>query len=183
MSQSLTWSFTLNNPLPPDVKNLQEPFPPNVTYVSWALEYGHSGTPHLQGVLQFSSRIRRPTIKKWLGSKIHLEPSQGVLAAALYTMKPVNYTNKTDKYQFGTPAFTQPCSRLMKKCLGPDPGWDYSDITYLLTQPIQAWTLNHFILHYCLTASKFGHEIYPNYVEYHFKCIATGEKCSYCTNH
>lgn len=58
------WCFTINNPeqVPLDHTNLHK----RITYLHYSLEIGASGTPHLQGYLELSSRSRRT----WLISNL-----------------------------------------------------------------------------------------------------------------
>lgn len=51
------WCFTFNNYTQVDVERLST-LPPGATYIVFGRETGTSGTPHLQGFVSFSSRLR-----------------------------------------------------------------------------------------------------------------------------
>lgn len=87
-SAAKCWTLTLNNP--PAGYQLKDDHPELVKYLSYQLEIGESGTPHLQGYVEFIAKQRRGAIKKlsaeW--SKMHLEVARDPAAARHYTVKP-----------------------------------------------------------------------------------------------
>lgn len=78
------------------------------------MQYGHelagtTGTPHLQGFIQFDGRYTLNSLRKWSGNKVHWEFCRGSLADNLsYTSK-----DQADVVTLGTP---HPMSRI-------DPGF------------------------------------------------------------
>lgn len=60
VKQSLFWCFTINNPTEEDDPRLW----PGVQFLAFQLEKGESGTPHYQGYVVFSKRIRLSGLKK-----------------------------------------------------------------------------------------------------------------------
>ena len=91
--QTRTWCFTLNHPerLAPPVVSLLPP-PECVKYLVYQHEVGESGTPHIQGYVEFHDKIRMGGIKK-LGPAwhaMHLEPRRSTAAKAVhYCSKPM----------------------------------------------------------------------------------------------
>ena len=77
MSRSKHFCFTLNNYTPEDetlLQSLSEPF----TLVLYGREVAPTtGTPHLQGYLELSRRMRLPTVLKLLSPHFHLETTKG----------------------------------------------------------------------------------------------------------
>lgn len=59
------WMFTINNPI---VNDLPDRFTNNCDFVTWQLEKGEKGTPHLQGylVLKTNPKNKNGRTKKWL---------------------------------------------------------------------------------------------------------------------
>ena len=64
--------FTLNNP-----KDKTFQWPEFVRYAIWQLERGESGTPHLQGYIEFSKTMSFTAIKKVVGKAAHVEARRG----------------------------------------------------------------------------------------------------------
>lgn len=103
-SYLLYWCFTLNNP----VSN-QLPVHEKEKYVSWQLEEGANGTPHLQGYVEFTARQRISSLKKWLPTA-HFEPRRGTAVQARdYTRK--EDSRKEGPWERGTFAEPSPGSR------------------------------------------------------------------------
>lgn len=83
-SAKLYWVFTVNNP---DFLSTDLPEFDKEAYVSWQLEQGQSGTPHVQGYLECRTRVRLTQLKKWLPTA-HFEPRRGTAEQAReYTRK------------------------------------------------------------------------------------------------
>ena len=81
--------FTLNNYTEENVKSLLK-LP--TKYLVFGREIGDSGTPHLQGYLEFDKRYRFNTAKRML-PKCHLEPRKGTAQqAADYCKKDKEFT-------------------------------------------------------------------------------------------
>lgn len=83
MDRSRTWMFTLNNP-----EDTQAPKVLNARYCCWQLETGESGTPHLQGYVEFLTAMRLNALRKLL--PCHWETRRGSQAQAL------SYVTKED---------------------------------------------------------------------------------------
>lgn len=88
------WCFTLNNYTNVDEVNIQGL---ESTYLVYGREKGESGTPHLQGYVEFENPRAMSSIKKLTSDKIHLERRKGTAQqAALYCKK------DGDVYESGT---------------------------------------------------------------------------------
>lgn len=78
-SQSKFWVFTLNNYTQEEltlIRSLVETS--NVSYVVIGMEIGEQGTPHVQGYLELSKRLRGRSVLKLSGmTRCHLETRQG----------------------------------------------------------------------------------------------------------
>ena len=84
--RSRFWCFTINNPDPADVVEI-----PDYEYLIIGQEVGESGTPHLQGYVEFKKRLRLQQVKKLL-PRAHLETRRGTaLQAADYCKKEGNF--------------------------------------------------------------------------------------------
>lgn len=94
MSKALSWCFTLNNYTDADVARLSS-MPSNVCYVIFGKELAASGTPHLQGYVRFSSRVRIATVKAFCGEGAHVETTRSVAASITYCKK------EGDFHEFG----------------------------------------------------------------------------------
>lgn len=71
-TKSRNWVFTYNNPGP------YRPQPsPNVSYMVYQLEQGASGTPHLQGYIQFKNPVAFNTVRNFFDKKAHVERAMG----------------------------------------------------------------------------------------------------------
>lgn len=78
MSRSRFWCFTLNNPSDEEEKDVVGCHPEVATYLCYGREVGEGGTPHLQGYVEFCTRIRLTAAKKVPGfERAHLEPRKG----------------------------------------------------------------------------------------------------------
>ena len=82
--------------------------PDKCIFLCYSNEVGSNGTPHIQGCLQWSSRVRRSTISNYL-PRAHIESSMGIVCAALHTMKTLQ--DKEGSWCFyndGEPILQQP---------------------------------------------------------------------------
>jgi hypothetical protein len=71
------WTFTINNYTPVELAYLKEE-KEDVRYIVFQEEIGEKGTPHLQGYVQFSRKLRMKAAKTVLGcQRMHLEGSRG----------------------------------------------------------------------------------------------------------
>jgi len=98
MSRAKHWCFTLNNYTEEDVLIVDGLLDAceECTYVIYGKEVGESGTPHLQGFISFSKRLRLSQVRTVFPSNPHLEVSRNPLHA-------INYCKKDgDFYEFGT---------------------------------------------------------------------------------
>ena len=80
------WCFTLNNYTEDDVEHLKS-LGSAITYLLAGREVGASGTPHLQGFVSLSERMRLSQVKSLLGSSPHCELARDVIASAAYCKK------------------------------------------------------------------------------------------------
>lgn len=97
MSKAKQWCFTLNN-----YKELLDPsLFPSCTFCVYQEEVGESGTPHLQGFLQFCDRVSLPFVRDLPGlDGAHFEIVRGS------AKQNVAYVTKADgrlggPYEFG----------------------------------------------------------------------------------
>jgi len=88
------WMFTINNPI---VNDLPDRFANNCEFITWQLERGEKGTPHLQGymVLKANPANKNGRTKKWVLDNIapmgcYFEPRNGSHEQAVhYCNKPI----------------------------------------------------------------------------------------------
>lgn len=92
-SQAKRWCFTINNYTEDEFRTICDSAPANTTYLVAGREVGESGTPHLQGFLILSTKLRLRQIKALAGfGRAHLEISRGTNEqAASYCKKEGNY--------------------------------------------------------------------------------------------
>lgn len=88
--QSKYWCFTINNWTEEEeraLENIQDEA--DVTYIIWGKELSDTGTPHLQGYIEFSRRHRLQQLKRITGlRRSHIEPRRGsAQEAATYCRK------------------------------------------------------------------------------------------------
>ncbi len=77
-SQSKNWCFTVNNWTGQHEQNLEELAASQaVTYIVWGYETSSTGTPHLQGYVCFSQRLRFNAARGLLPAGTHLEAARG----------------------------------------------------------------------------------------------------------
>ena len=141
--QSRVWSFTINNPTEQDLRLLGKK-PDKCLFLCYSHEVGKGGTPHIQGTLQWSSRVRRLTISRYL-PRAYIESSQGVIVAALYTMKELYQDGKWSWYSSGMPVLQQADRRFLN---GKDEDEHYvlklitcDETTYCPTLGFTRWRL------------------------------------------
>lgn len=103
--RSKYWCWTLNNYTLEDVDKLGQVHggaDDRVTYLVYGFECGEQGTKHLQGYIEYSTRVRASTVKMGVGERTHVEPRRGSSTqAAAYCRKDGNYT------EFGTLSVSQ----------------------------------------------------------------------------
>jgi hypothetical protein len=73
------WVWTLNNYTQEEVDLLNSlvESSSDVAYVSYGYEVGENGTPHLQGHLELTRRLRLNQVKAILGQRLHLQVRRG----------------------------------------------------------------------------------------------------------
>lgn len=89
IDRSKSWCFTVNNYAPADELELELLKGDNsVLYIVVGKEVGESGTPHLQGFVQFKNRRVFGVVKDLLPRGAHIERARGsVFQAAEYCKK------------------------------------------------------------------------------------------------
>jgi len=91
-SPALHWVFTLNNPKVDEIKAIEEYSSSafgRVLWLAYSREVGDSGTPHLQGVVSFKSKVRLAGVKMIPGmDRAHAEIRRGTVQQAVdYILK------------------------------------------------------------------------------------------------
>jgi len=84
MSRSLYFCFTLNNWTEPEQEQLRALIlSPRVGYLVFGREVGESGTPHLQGYIEFQERLRLNQVREYLPPRaaIFVRRGNGVQAS------------------------------------------------------------------------------------------------------
>lgn len=95
MSQGKYWCFTLNNPESNDAQRILSLVPEKASYIVIGNETGESGTPHLQGYVEFTKRLRGTQVSLLLGQRCHNERRKGSSSqAATYCKKDGNFLEK-----------------------------------------------------------------------------------------
>jgi len=88
MSLAKIWCFTLNNYTDEDIERLSKLIDEKkATYLIYGKEVGAEGTPHLQGVIFFSKRLRLAQAKRLLGANLHVEIPRNLNASIQYCKK------------------------------------------------------------------------------------------------
>lgn len=98
--RSKYWCWTLNNYTPEQEDALEQCVGEDVSYLCYGKEVGESGTPHLQGYVEFGNRVGLRRAKSVLGIReLHIEPRRGSQAEA------IGYCRKDGDFrEFGTRA-------------------------------------------------------------------------------
>nr|DAV46089.1 MAG TPA: Putative viral replication protein [Cressdnaviricota sp.] len=93
------WCFTLNNYLESDFSRICSWASSSCVFAVIARERGDSGTPHLQGYLEFSAKRALPFLKSGVSNRAHFEVARGSAA------ENVTYCSKQDPdpFQCGEP--------------------------------------------------------------------------------
>ncbi len=92
-SQLYQWFFTLNNYTDLDILHLKMRFNKMCKWYIFEEETGKEGTPHLQGNISLTKKLRFTSISKW-DKRIHWESTRNVEASIEYCRKETRiYTN------------------------------------------------------------------------------------------
>ena len=86
MERSGTWVFTINNFKPADIERLTA-LDTERYLVVFGEEVGEQGTPHLQGYLSSTIRMRRAQVEKVLGGHAWCEVTHDEQSAIGYSIK------------------------------------------------------------------------------------------------
>lgn len=106
--QSCGWCWTLNNYTGDEEKAIGHSIDSRggPKYVVFGREKGESGTPHLQGYVEFERRVRLNTVKRYIGQRAHVEYRKGTMEEA------VEYCKKDgDFIELGKPKDRKPGRR------------------------------------------------------------------------
>lgn len=99
MSRTRNWVFTINNFSDVEQEACQKL---ECSYIVVGTEVGASGTPHLQGYVEFANAKTMTAVKKLLGGRAHLEPRKGTpLQASDYCKKDGMFTERGNLSQQG----------------------------------------------------------------------------------
>lgn len=98
--QCARWTFTWNNYTEDDVKQLQSVVHGGtLRYLVFGRERASTGTPHLQGYVEFVRSVRRTTAQRTLGNDtMHMEPASGTAAQNL-----VYCSKESEPFVWGKP--------------------------------------------------------------------------------
>lgn len=77
MGRSKYWCFTLNNYSDELYESILQLYPLEADYLIVGKEVGESGTPHLQGYLELSTRRRLGAMRKLVDRRVHWEVRRG----------------------------------------------------------------------------------------------------------
>lgn len=91
MSRYRNYCFTLNNYTPEEVPTC---LPQDSTYIIFQKEIGESGTPHLQGYIEYKEAKAIRWVKDHFSARAHLESRRGTQAQA------IAYCSKVDSRAF-----------------------------------------------------------------------------------
>ncbi len=92
MSKSIHFCFTINNYTDDDLRAVNSAVDdPAVLYCCYQREVGAAGTPHIQGYIQLSRRIRLSQVQGLVGGRAHVERARGSDADC------VRYCSKQDE--------------------------------------------------------------------------------------
>jgi len=99
MNPQTNWCFTLNNFTSDDLEHIEDVSNnASVSYLLIGQETGESGTPHIQGFIQFNKKLRFNQVKDLISQRIHLEACKGTAFAN------IAYCKKEGNFQeWGTP--------------------------------------------------------------------------------
>ena len=77
--QGRYWCWTLNNPTEAEKEHLSlvQILNNQIQYLVYQLEQGEQRTPHLQGYVEFSSRVTRNQAKTLISQRCHIERRRG----------------------------------------------------------------------------------------------------------
>lgn len=76
--RSRAWCFTYNNYTDDDLQRLARlPTGGPVQYICWGIEQASTGTPHLQGYLETTSKRTRRRVSELIGTRAHIEIRRG----------------------------------------------------------------------------------------------------------
>jgi len=101
-NSSKNWVFTLNNYNETSYEDVWRRIELHAKYAIVGREVGDSGTPHLQGYVQFPRRHNLSTVRALIHSGAHFEPARGGYESnKSYCSKDGNYR------EFGEPSTTQ----------------------------------------------------------------------------
>ena len=82
MKKTRDWCFTINNYNATDILLLEQ-LGATCKYLIYGQEIADTGTPHLQGFLQFNYPTTFNRIKCLLNNKAHVEPRMGTVNQAI----------------------------------------------------------------------------------------------------
>lgn len=103
------WCFTLNNPTAEELEALGKAVRDSeaCTYLGYGREVGECGTPHLQGYVEFSAKLRLGGVRKFNGfGRMHLELRKGTQKEAIdYCQKDSSDSNPY--ISFGKPVVSK----------------------------------------------------------------------------
>lgn len=96
--QGKYWCFTLNNYTELEVQKLTAlSYPDEIKYIVFGKEVGESGTPHLQGYVEFGKRVRYERVRDIVGLRAYVARRIGTgLQASNYCKK-----DDQDAYELG----------------------------------------------------------------------------------
>lgn len=98
-AQSKFWCFTLNNYSEEEYESITKLFPDVASCIVLGKEIGESGTPHIQGYIEFTKRHRLRSAKSKISNRAHVEVRRGSSDSA------ISYCKKDGLFElFGVPS-------------------------------------------------------------------------------
>ncbi|AWO14232.1 replication-associated protein, partial [Porcine circovirus 3] len=114
------WCFTINNWTPTEWESIVECGGSIARYLIIGKEVGKSGTPHLQGYVNFKNKRRLSSVKRIPGfGRAHLEPARGShKEASEYCKKEGDYLEIGEDSSSGTRSDLQAAARILTETSG-----------------------------------------------------------------
>lgn len=101
-TQYVYWCFTLNNYEVETMETMETVFRSHFDWYIFQEETGDEGTPHLQGTVKCTKKMRLTELKR-IDAGIHWEPTKAIKASILYCTKRASRTGRVYSYNVKIP--------------------------------------------------------------------------------